>query len=57
MRINSDLSDLLDADWKIRSVPTVLLFRDGQCVMRWVNERNPQVYRDEIKNQLAKVWA
>ena len=57
VRINTDLSDLLNADWKIQNVPTALLFRDGRCVMRWVNEQNPDSYRREIDNQLAKVWA
>ena len=55
VRINMDLSDLLNADWHIQHVPTALLFHDGRCVMRWVNEQNPQIYRQEIDSRLAKV--
>ena len=56
VRINTDLSDLLNADWSVSRVPTVLLFRDGRLVMRWVNEQNSQVYRNEIENQLRKMF-
>lgn len=57
LRINTDLSDLLNADWRVSHVPTAILFRNGRPVARWVNEQNIEVYRAEFENQLEKVWS
>ena len=55
--VDTDAAGLLDADWKIKNTPTVILFMGGQAVHRWTNEQNPQVYRDAMESVLARIWA
>jgi len=52
-KLNVDESREIAAQFQIRSIPTVMLFKDGRVVETLIGVQQPQAYEDAIQRHMA----
>ncbi len=52
-KLNVDESREIAAKFQIRSIPTVMLFKEGRVVETLIGVQQPQAYEDAIQRHLA----
>ena len=52
-KLNVDESREIAAQFQIRSIPTVMLFKDGRVVETLIGVQQPNAYEDAIQRHLA----